>query len=112
MRGNISIGILLVGLLAAGVGLTAGGQSGDTDTTGAPARADRPDDRVDLNSADRGVLETLPGVGPRTAQLIVEYREEHGQFEKVEELMNVRGIGERTFLQLRELVRVDADASR
>ena len=69
-------------------------------------------DRVELNTADKAALETLPGVGPRTAELIIEYRAENGGFEKIEDLMNVRGIGERTFLRLRELVRVDAAAGQ
>lgn len=63
--------------------------------------------KVDLNTADQIALESLPGVGPRTAQLILEYRTETGGFKKVEELMNVKGIGEKTFLRLRELVRVE-----
>ncbi len=67
-------------------------------------------DRVDLNSADQEALEALPGVGPRTAERIIAYREEHGGFKKVEELMNIRGIGERTFLRLRELVQISAPA--
>ncbi len=67
-------------------------------------------ERVDLNAADRPALEALPGIGPRTAELIIEYRNETGGFKKVEELMNIRGIGERTFLRLRELVRI-GDAS-
>lgn len=66
---------------------------------------------VELNTASAAELRTLPGVGERTAERIIEYREEHGGFEKIEDLMNVRGIGERTFLRLRPLVRVDAPAS-
>ena len=69
-------------------------------------------DRVELNSADKAALESLPGIGPRTAELIIDYRMKNGGFEKIEDLMNVRGIGERTFLRLRELVRVDAGASQ
>jgi len=65
--------------------------------------------KIDLNTADQIALESLPGVGPRTAQLILEYRTETGGFKKVEELMNIKGIGEKTFLRLRELVRVGMD---
>ena len=79
---------------------------------GVPAVQNADDERqpesIDLNTASAAALEALPGVGPRTAQLIVEYREEHGGFEKVEDLMNIRGIGEKTFLRLRPLVRVGA----
>lgn len=71
------------------------------------AEPERPE-TVELNTATEVELRTLPGIGERTAQRIIEYREEHGGFEKIEDLMNVRGIGERTFLRLRPLVRVDA----
>ena len=63
---------------------------------------------IDLNAATAMELETLPGVGPRTAERILEYRREHGGFERIEDLMDVRGIGERTFLRLKPLVTVAA----
>ncbi len=62
--------------------------------------------KVDLNTATGAELESLPRVGPRTAELIIQYREQHDGFEKIEELMNVRGIGETTFLRLRSLITV------
>lgn len=74
---------------------------------GSAASAAESEERVELNTADQAALETLPGIGPRTAERIIEYRNENGAFEKVEDLMNVRGIGERTFLRLRELVRIE-----
>jgi len=61
---------------------------------------------VDLNRATLAELDTLPGVGPVTAQRIVEWRERHGRFTRVEQLREVEGIGERRFAQLRELVTV------
>ena len=61
---------------------------------------------VDLNAATAMQLETLPGIGPRTAERILEYRREHGGFARIEDLMDVRGIGERTFLRLKPLVTV------
>lgn len=57
--------------------------------------------QVSLNSADPATLETLPGVGPVTAGRIVAWREEHGPFRAVEELLEVSGIGERTLETLR-----------
>ncbi len=63
---------------------------------------------IDLNVASAAQLETLPGIGERTAERIIEYRQEHDGFKKIEELMNVRGIGERSFLRLRPLVTVGA----
>ena len=56
---------------------------------------------VNLNSATAEQLEKLPGVGPATAKRILEYRQKNGGFKKIEELMNVRGIGEKTFLRMK-----------
>jgi len=50
---------------------------------------------VDLNTANVEELDTLPGIGPKTAQAIVEYRETHGPFTSPEDLLQVRGIGPR-----------------
>jgi competence protein ComEA len=61
---------------------------------------------VDLNTATVEQLDTLPGVGPVTAQRILEWRTRHGRFARVEQLREIEGIGERRFGQLRELVRV------
>ena len=75
----------------------------------APATAAAQDaavELVDLNQASAAELESLPGVGAVTAERIIEYRQENGGFKKIEELMNVRGIGERSFLRLRPLVTV------
>ena len=113
MRCSVSIGLLVTCLGLGGVGVDAlAEQSGNGEAARSTSQEVQVDHKVELNSADQAALESLPGVGPRTAQLIIEYREEHGRFEKVEELMNVRGIGERTFLRLRELVRVSAASSR
>lgn len=61
---------------------------------------------VDLNAADTALLETLPGIGPATAAAIVDHRERHGPFASVEDLLEVRGIGEAKLAALRDLVRV------
>ena len=60
--------------------------------------------KVDLNRAGQEELESLPGVGPHLASQILEYREKLGPFQRVEDLMNVRGIGEKKFKQLKEFV--------
>ena len=52
-----------------------------------------PASAVNLNSASVAQLQTLPGIGASTAQRIVEYRQKNGAFKKIDELMNVKGIG-------------------
>ena len=61
---------------------------------------------LDLNSASVTELESLPGIGRRTAERIVEHRQKNGGFKKIEELMNVKGIGEKSFLKLKPLITV------
>ncbi|MGW7052760.1 helix-hairpin-helix domain-containing protein [Streptomyces sp. NPDC054887] len=60
---------------------------------------------VGLNAATAEQLETLPGVGPVLAQHIIDYRTQHGGFRSVEELREVKGIGDRRFADLQPLVR-------
>ena len=66
--------------------------------------------KVDLNRAGIEELVRLPGVGEIVAQRIVNYRDENGAFEAPEELMNVRGIGEKTYLKLKPYVTVSKEA--
>ena len=61
---------------------------------------------VDLNTATAAELEELPGVGPATAAAILSYRDEHGPFSAVDELLEVRGIGEARLAAIRDLVTV------
>jgi competence protein ComEA len=61
---------------------------------------------LNLNAATEQQLEALPGIGPATATRIVEYRKKNGPFKKAEDLMNVKGIGEKSFLKLKGLVTV------
>jgi competence protein ComEA len=61
---------------------------------------------VNLNTANASQLEGLPGIGKSVAERIIEYRQKNGGFKKVEDLMNVRGIGEKSFLKLKPLVTV------
>lgn len=61
---------------------------------------------INLNTATAAELERLPGIGQKVAARIVEYREKNGPFKKVEELMNVQGIGEKSFLQFRNQLTV------
>ena len=66
---------------------------------------------INLNTATAEQLATIPGVGPRMAERIIDYRQKSGAFKKVEDLMNVSGIGEKNFLKMRPLVTVTPPTS-
>ncbi|HKY21482.1 MAG TPA: helix-hairpin-helix domain-containing protein [Vicinamibacterales bacterium] len=61
---------------------------------------------INLNSASAVQIADLPGIGVKTAELIVQYRAKNGPFKKIEEVMNVRGIGEKSFLRIKERITV------
>jgi len=63
---------------------------------------------VNINTASSAELEALPGIGAKTADRIIEYRQKNGPFKKIEELMNVRGVGEKNFLKLKNQITVAA----
>jgi competence protein ComEA len=60
-----------------------------------------------LNSATAEQLDALPGIGPSKATLIVQYREAHGRFQTLEELKNVKGIGDKTYMKLAPLLQLN-----
>ena len=98
--------MMIAALLVLGLGATAlaaqeGGRAA-VPRTEAPAVVTP----VNLNTATAGQLESLPGIGPAMARRIVDYRQQSGGFKKIEELMNIRGIGEVSFLKLKALVTV------
>lgn len=99
--------MVMVVLLMLGIGVTvAAAQTGSArKTTAAQTMASTP---VNLNTASAAQLEALPGIGKAMADRIVEYRQKNGSFKKAEDLMNVRGIGEKNFLKLKPLVTVGA----
>jgi competence protein ComEA len=61
---------------------------------------------VNINTAGVELLEQLPGIGPTTAQKIIEYRDENGPFTQVEDLLKIPGIGPSTLDEIRELITV------
>jgi competence protein ComEA len=69
-----------------------------------PAAGSSPSAPLDLNSATLEQLENLPGIGPVTAQKILDYRQQHGAFHSVDELQGVPGIGPAHMAQLKGLV--------
>lgn len=71
-------------------------------TAAGPAFAAKPTPtgKVNINTASAEQLSTLPGVGPKLAGRIVEYRQKAGSFRSARDLMNVQGIGEKNFVKL------------
>jgi competence protein ComEA len=99
---NQTAAVLLVALLLGGLAAAQApaNQSGGSPTA-APAGA-----QVNLNTATAADLEVLPGIGPTLAARIIEHRQKSGGFKKIEELMTIKGIGEKQFLRLKPLVTV------
>ena len=77
---------------------------GGAAAVGGPAAGSSPSAPLDLNSATLEELENLPGIGPVTAQKILDYRQQHGAFHSVAELQGVPGIGPAHMAQLKGLV--------
>jgi competence protein ComEA len=61
---------------------------------------------INVNTASAAELDELPGVGPATAAAIIDYRREHGPFQRPEDLLQVRGIGEKKLAKMRDRVTV------
>lgn len=62
---------------------------------------------VNINTASVTMLDTLPGIGPAKAAAIVDYRTNHGPFARIEDIVNVKGIGPSTYATLKSLISVD-----
>lgn len=114
--------ISLVALLVAGVFLPASPPAPTPTSPGLPAEAGGPaltvapqegDARepIDVNSASAEELQEVPGIGPAIARRIVEFRQEHGRLERLEDLLHVRGIGSKTLERLRPYLTVDDEGS-
>lgn len=62
--------------------------------------------KVNINTASQTELETLPGIGPATALKIIEYRKEKGKFKSIEDIKNIKGIGESKYNKIKELIKI------
>jgi competence protein ComEA len=98
--------VLVLGLVA-----TASAQEAPRSSAKAATSSASSGTPINLNTATVAQLETLPGIGKSTAERILEYRQKNGGFKKVEDLMNVRGIGEKSFLKMKALITVTTPKS-
>ena len=62
--------------------------------------------KVNLNLAGSATLQTIPGIGPSKADRIIDYRNTNGRFRKIEDIMNITGIGEKTFESIKDYITV------
>jgi competence protein ComEA len=100
----IRTAMLMIAALALGASVVTAQNATTTRRASAPAASAAA--TINLNTATSAQLDTLPGVGKAMADRIVEYREKNGGFKKIEDLMNVRGIGEKNFLKLKPYITV------
>ena len=66
-----------------------------------------PPQKISLNRAETWLLEALPGIGQGKAQAIVDYRIQHGTFQRIEDLLKVEGIGSTTLERIRDLITIE-----
>jgi comEA protein len=68
------------------------------------AYAETPKQKIDINTASAVELQKLPRIGEKVAQRIVDFRQKNGDFKKIEEIMKVKGIGEKTFKLIKDMI--------
>lgn len=78
----------------------------DTGAMAGSAAGQAADGKVNINTADSLQLQELNGVGPATAEKIMDYREENGRFRVIEDIKNVSGIGEKTFEKFKDDIKI------
>ena len=75
--------------------------------TQSPLHQEQGEMKINLNQATTAELQLLPGLGPNLSRRIVEYREANGKFHQIEDLMQVPGIGLKTFEKIKEYITVE-----
>jgi competence protein ComEA len=75
------------------------------------AQSPVPKAKVNINTASVSELETLPRVGPKVAQRIIDFRTKNGGFKKIEEIMKVQGIGEKVYEDIKDLITVGGEGA-
>ena len=92
---------LALGLAAAFLVLCVSGALAQTNTSKA---------KININTATQAELESLPRIGPKVAQRIIDYRVQNGNFKRVEDIMKVKGIGEKIFAQIKDMITVGPES--
>ena len=100
--------LLTLALLAAAAMPAAAQQTSPKPAARSTAKAAAPTSPINLNTATQAQLESLPGIGAKAAERILEFRQKNGSFKKIEDLMKVKGIGEKNFLKLKPYITVGA----
>jgi len=103
----IFTGETLEDVITAAGGFTNGASVYDVELSIGGAVEEETPQKIDINRAEVWLLEALPGIGKTTAQAIVDYRNQHGLFRDIYELLNVPGIGESTFNNIKDLITVN-----
>ncbi len=67
--------------------------------------------KININTAPASELESLPRIGPKVAQRIVDFRTKNGSFKKIEEIMKVQGIGEKIYEQIKDMITVGPETA-
>ena len=99
MRKNLTWALILcLGISLAMVPPTAMAQKNSTQLSTS--------EKVNLNTATVDELQTIPGIGPAMAKRVVEYRTKAGKFTKIEDILNVKGIGEKLFQKMKDRLTV------
>lgn len=62
--------------------------------------------KISINTSDSKTLEIIPGIGPSTAERIINYRNENGLFQNIEDIKNVKGIGEKKYEKIKEFIKL------
>ncbi len=65
------------------------------------------EESIDINKADASTLESLPGIGPKTAEKILLYRKNYGEFLKKEDIIKVKGIGEKKYKNIKKYIYIE-----
>jgi competence protein ComEA len=105
---RLVLSLAMFGVLMSAAPSLAGQTAKSADATHAAAAKPAAAAVVNINTATAADFEALPGIGAKTAARIVDYRQKNGPFKKVEELMNVRGLGEKNFLKLKAQLTIGA----